>query len=128
MFAQIFSCKCKLKNNCLISEPPYFLQRPADIVSVAGSDIFLACQVGGDPGPAVKWTRQGKDELPDTIQIIPEQGLSIKNLHPSDQGMYLCHASNKAGSISANAMLRVEEPPVITLNQWHIIKYRLVAK
>ena len=104
-----------MRYNCFISEPPYFLQRPADIVSVAGSDILLACQVGGDPSPDVHWTRQGKDELPDTIQIIPEQGLSIKNLHPSDQGMYLCQASNKAGSISANAMLRVQEPPVITV-------------
>jgi len=98
-----------------ITEPPYFLRRPEDIVSVAGSDILLACQVGGDPAPDVQWTRQGKDGLPDTIQIIPEQGLSIKNLHPSDQGMYLCRASNKAGSISANAMLRVQEPPVISV-------------
>ena len=110
-----FSCKYKLKYDCLISEPPYFLRRPADIVSVAGSDIILACQVGGDPAPDVRWSRQGRDSLPDTIQIIPEQGLSINNLHPSDQGMYLCEVTNKAGSISASAMLRVQEPPVISV-------------
>lgn len=98
-----------------ITEPPYFLRRPADIVSVAGSDIILACQVGGDPAPDVRWSRQGRDSLPDTIQIIPEQGLSINNLHPSDQGMYLCEVTNKAGSISASAMLRVQEPPVISV-------------
>ena len=68
----------------------------------------------------------------------PHQGLAITNLHPSDQvsteepiqsflsvglyrsrpphqGMYVCSASNKAGSVTASAMLRVQEPPVISV-------------
>ena len=98
-----------------VTEPPYFLQRPEDVVSVAGSDLILACQVGGDPTPVVRWKKQGRDSLPESVSVKPHQGLSILNLHPSDQGMYICSASNKAGSVTASAMLRVQEPPVISV-------------
>ena len=53
--------------------------------------------------------------LPESVSVKPHQGLSILNLHPSDQGMYICSASNKAGSVTASAMLRVQEPPVISV-------------
>jgi hypothetical protein len=43
------------------------------------------------------------------------QGLAILNLHPGDQGLYICTAANRGGAISASAMLRVLEPPVITV-------------
>ena len=39
---------------------------------------------------------------------MSDRGISIHNLHPSHQGVYVCHATNKAGSITASAMLRVQ--------------------
>ena len=44
-------------------ESPYFLTQPEDVVTVAGSDIVLDCQVGGEPVPEVRWTRQGNQVL-----------------------------------------------------------------
>ena len=35
--------------------------------------------------------------------------------YPNPQGMYICSGSNKAGSVTASAMLRVQEPPVISV-------------
>ena len=66
-------------------------------------------QVGGDPAPEIKWTRQGRAQsLPDNVQMVTDRGISIHNLHPSDQGVYVCEATNKAGTITASAMLRVQ--------------------
>ena len=45
----------------------------------------ILLQVGGDPAPVVRWTRQGRESLPGTATVQPHQGLAITNLHPSDQ-------------------------------------------
>ena len=68
-------------------------------------DMF---QVGGDPSPVIRWSRQGRDGLPPGVQILSERGLSVTSVHPGDQGLYVCSASNKAGSVTASAMLRVQ--------------------
>ena len=69
-------------------------------------------QVGGDPAPDITWRKQGRgessDRLPDTDQKVTELGLSIHNLHPSHQGVYVCQATNSAGSVTASARLRVQ--------------------
>ena len=65
-------------------------------------------QVGGDPSPDIRWSRQGRERLPDGVQIVSDRGMSLHSVHPGDQGVYVCSASNKAGSITASAMLRVQ--------------------
>ena len=65
-------------------------------------------QVGGDPAPDIRWSRQGRDRLPDGVQIVSERGMSLHSVHPGDQGNYVCTATNKAGTITASAMLRVQ--------------------
>ena len=76
-------------------------------------------QVGGDPAPEIKWTRQGRAQsLPDNVQMVTDRGISIHNLHPSDQGVYVCQATNKAGSITASAMLRVQVSVSGSLQYW----------
>ena len=65
-------------------------------------------QVGGDPAPDIRWSRQGRDRLPDGVQIVSDRGMSLHSVHPGDQGNYVCTATNKAGTITASAMLRVQ--------------------
>ena len=65
-------------------------------------------QVGGDPAPDIRWSRQGRERLPDGVQIVSDRGMSLHSVHPGDQGVYVCSATNKAGSITASAMLRVQ--------------------
>ena len=54
-------------------------------------------------------------ELAENMEAVTGQGLAIMNIHPSDQGIYICEAYNKGGKITASAMINVEEPPVITV-------------
>ena len=49
------------------------------------------------------------------MKIIHGKGLRIKNVHPSDGGVYVCEASNLMGKIATSAQLRVSERPVITV-------------
>ena len=70
--------------------------------------FFCLFQVGGDPAPDIRWSRQGRERLPDGVQIVSDRGMSLHSVHPGDQGVYVCSATNKAGSITASAMLRVQ--------------------
>ena len=76
------------------AEPPTFVTRPTDHMSLAGEDVLLACQVGGDPQPDVQWRRQDRDIDIEKVKIIPGKGLRIDSVHPSDEGVYVCEASN----------------------------------
>ena len=76
-------------------------------------------QVGGDPAPDIRWSRQGKERLPDGVQIVSDRGMSLHSVHPGDQGNYVCTATNKAGTITASAMLRVQ---VKIENRFYLMK------
>ena len=52
---------------------------------------------------------------------MSDRGISIHNLHPSHQGVYVCHATNKAGSITASAMLRVQ------VSKWLVVMMMMVV-
>jgi hypothetical protein len=41
------------------------------------------------------------------VKIIAGKGLRIESVHPSDEGTYICEASNVMGTISAGAFLQV---------------------
>ena len=49
------------------------------------------------------------------VQLVHGKGLRITNLHPSDQGVYVCEASNLMGAVTSAANLTVSESPVITV-------------
>ena len=76
-----------------LSEPPYFLQGPSNQTVLAGQDVLLACQVGGDPQPDIKWRRKELDINLNKVKIVPGQGLRIESVHPADEGTYICEAS-----------------------------------
>ena len=96
-------------------EPPYFVRHPSNQTVLAGQDVLLACQVGGDPQPDIHWRRKDLDINLDKVKIIQGQGLRIDSVHPSDEGLYICEASNVMGTISTLVSLKVREPPVITV-------------
>ena len=89
--------------------------RPSDHAALAGEDVLLSCQAGGDPHPDVHWRRQDKDIDMNKVKLVHGKGLRIENAHPSDEGIYVCEASNLMGAVTAAAKLTVSEPPVITV-------------
>lgn len=77
--------------------------------------------MGGDPAPDINWRRKEADINLDKVKIVPGQGLKIESVHPADEGTYICEASNLMGTISTFSVLKVREPPVITVKpQAHI--------
>ncbi|QQP41481.1 Roundabout, partial [Caligus rogercresseyi] len=88
--------------------PPYFTSRPTDITALAGDDVLLSCQAHGDPYPDVQWHRRGPD-------IDIHKAKILENVHPSDEGVYICEATNVRGSISSSAKLSILEIPIITV-------------
>ena len=96
-------------------EPPYFITRPSDRAALAGEDVLLSCQAGGDPHPDVHWRRQDKEIDIEKVKLVHGKGLRIQTVHPSDEGIYVCEASNLMGAVTAAAKLTVSEPPVLTV-------------
>ena len=48
----------------------------------------------------------------DKVKLVHGKGLRIQTIHPSDEGIYVCEASNLMGAVTAAAKLTVSEPPV----------------
>lgn len=85
---------------------PYFHQEPEDVTAMNGQDIVLDCDVGGDPSPTVLWHRED-GTLPHGRTSIQSGKLSIENVTPKDEGVYVCEAQNTVGTISVSATLSV---------------------
>ena len=47
----------------LYTEPPVFLQTPANTTATEGTQVKLTCQAEGKPKPSILWKKDG-DDLP----------------------------------------------------------------
>lgn len=88
------------------SVKPYFLQEPEDVTAMKGEDIVLDCDVSGDPSPTILWHRED-GTLPHGRTSIQNGKLSIQDVTPKDEGVYVCEAQNTVGTISVSATLSV---------------------
>ncbi|XP_009996158.1 PREDICTED: hemicentin-1 [Chaetura pelagica] len=94
-------------------DPPYnspFQER------VANQRVAFPCPAKGIPKPVIKWLRNGRELTGSEAGIsILEDGtlLIIASVSPSDNGEYICVASNEVGSIERKYNLKVNVPPEI---------------
>ncbi|XP_065505206.1 hemicentin-1 isoform X3 [Caloenas nicobarica] len=94
-------------------DPPYnspFQER------VANQRIAFPCPAKGIPKPVIKWLRNGRELTGSEPGIsVLEDGtlLIIASVTPSDNGEYVCVASNEAGSTERKYNLKVHVPPEI---------------
>ncbi|XP_064928861.1 hemicentin-1 isoform X2 [Columba livia] len=94
-------------------DPPYnspFQER------VANQRIAFPCPAKGIPKPVIKWLRNGRELTGSEPGIsVLEDGtlLIIASVTPSDNGEYVCVASNEAGSAERKYNLKVHVPPEI---------------
>ncbi|XP_057332116.1 basement membrane-specific heparan sulfate proteoglycan core protein isoform X8 [Microplitis mediator] len=83
---------------------------------VVGGSADLQCRViAGYPVPEVRWSRQDNRPLGPNVEQLSGGLLRLTNITVSDDGMYVCTASNPVGSTSATARIEVQSPPVITI-------------
>lgn len=86
---------------------PRIISLPKRVYVKPGDDLFLNCQAAGDPAPIVKWV----DHYNDSIKVEPSHGhdrtnynsslpWQLNSVTPEYSGIYVCTASNVAGSVT----------------------------
>uniref|UniRef100_A0A669QE89 Hemicentin 1 n=1 Tax=Phasianus colchicus TaxID=9054 RepID=A0A669QE89_PHACC len=94
-------------------DPPYnnpFQER------VANQRVAFPCPVKGIPKPIIKWLHNGREltgREPGISILEDDMLLIIVSVTPSDNGEYICVATNEAGSTERKYNLKVHVPPEI---------------
>lgn len=91
---------------------PYVVKAPENVSAVAGEDVSLACVIGGRPKPELRWSRLKGQLAPSRTLVQDNSLLTIRNVNPDDQDVYVCQADNPAGSIEVSANVQVHSPPI----------------
>ena len=74
-----------------ISEPPSIANKTDPPTVFTGDSFILNCSANGYPTPVVRWFKDGR-------LIYQNTSLKFRSLNQSDAGLYMCNASNIAGS------------------------------
>ncbi|CRK86303.1 CLUMA_CG000071, isoform A, partial [Clunio marinus] len=92
---------------------PSFKKVPSDASILAGQTVQFYCSVDGDPTPQIHWRKDDGNIPTGRAEIVDgDKSLVIKNVVPSDEGIYVCEAQNSVGQITSKAQLVVNSLPV----------------
>ena len=94
-----------------VSKAPSFSKKPQDVRLMEGSSAVLRVQLDGTPKPTVTWYTEENEEIPERghIRSLDDGTLIIDKAELDDEGAYKCVASNKAGEVSCQMELLVDE-------------------
>uniref|UniRef100_A0A8B9LMW0 Neural cell adhesion molecule 2 n=1 Tax=Astyanax mexicanus TaxID=7994 RepID=A0A8B9LMW0_ASTMX len=81
-----------------------------------GESVTFTCRAYGSPEPDVTWHRKGVELQESEQYVMRARGttLTIRNIKQDDGGSYTCKASNKAGEVQQEIVLKVFVQPHIT--------------
>ncbi|XP_042230990.1 hemicentin-1-like isoform X2 [Homarus americanus] len=103
--------------NLIVQEPPSVVPSEDEVVTVAGKEVKLTCEVTGQPLPTITWTRPDLAHQPITPEDprvqISGADLVIMPVAVEDMGRYECMAHNPAGRTTAQVLLTVHSPPSV---------------
>ncbi|XP_052863109.1 interference hedgehog-like [Anopheles cruzii] len=92
---------------------PRAISRPVNVSALPGDTALLECPGIGNPVPVPSWTRANGIPL-NARARIQDYGLQLSNVHPEDDGVYLCRLQNGIEPALTHAVrLTVLEPPKI---------------
>ncbi|TRY69801.1 hypothetical protein DNTS_000588, partial [Danionella cerebrum] len=99
----------------------YFHVVPQSQLLTIGADVLIKCVVKGNPPPSVVWKVNGQplNEVPTSNRKLLKDGsIIIHNANPQNSAVYQCEATNKHGSILANANIMIMniQPLILTEN------------
>ncbi|XP_055913981.1 fasciclin-2 isoform X2 [Eupeodes corollae] len=89
---------------------------PENQYPTLGSDYIVKCEVRADPNPTVDWMRNGDQIRTNDKYVVQTDGLLIRNVQESDDGIYTCRAAVIETGELVERVIRVEVyiKPVIT--------------
>ena len=79
---------------------------PESLVASPDSNVSFHCNATGIPDPVITWTKEGVD-LPRRHSVMNDV-LTLARLVSSDEGRYICTATNAAGFSQKPVTLTVE--------------------
>jgi len=97
-----------------VVEKPVLTIAPQDETGKEKESVTFTCEASGKPDPEYSWVNPQNEpvENSDHYTVDPTSGtLNIFDLQPSHAGIYRCTATNKAGSVDAEAGLQVHTKP-----------------
>lgn len=81
---------------------------PVNKTAVEGGRETFYCAADGIPPPTITWSKLGGIITADRREEPSPGALRIVNLHPEDDGIYICTAQNFLGNITAQAFLHIQ--------------------
>ena len=111
---------CYLLTSLFATVIPNITEHPQNVTTIQPDEVSLNCSSAGVPVPDISWYKVVKggrelisgDNQNYTIESSYDHGfnfsgLTILNTDPFDDAVYLCNASNVAGSDVASAKITV---------------------
>uniref|UniRef100_A0AAG5CZI3 Interference hedgehog n=1 Tax=Anopheles atroparvus TaxID=41427 RepID=A0AAG5CZI3_ANOAO len=93
--------------------PPRAFTQPQNVSVLPGDTALLECPGVANPVPIPSWTRANGIPLNSRARI-QDYGLQLSNVHPEDEGQYLCRLQNGVEpALMHSVWLTVQEPPRI---------------
>ncbi|XP_012822438.2 roundabout homolog 4 isoform X2 [Xenopus tropicalis] len=94
----------------VVLEKPMFTYKPSDVTAKFGSTVQFGCGAQGDPKPTFHWSKENGDLPQGRYEITNENTLRIRSVTLYDSGKYICTAGNQLETVSAKALLTVQDP------------------
>ncbi|NXC95091.1 TITIN protein, partial [Certhia familiaris] len=99
--------------------PPFFTKPLKNIDSVISASCRLDCKISGSLPMTVSWFKQDTEITSSAKYTVHfaegSASLEIKHLDANDAGVYICRATNSAGSKESSSTLFIKEPPSFTV-------------
>ncbi|XP_036351171.2 hemicentin-1 [Ochotona princeps] len=97
-------------------------EQPVEISILAGEEATLPCEVKSLPPPVITWAKETQLISPFSPRhtFLSSGSMKIAETRMADTGMYLCVATNIAGSVTQSVKLNVHVPPKIQRGPKHV--------
>lgn len=115
----------------VIEDPPSWQEEPVkNLLAEIGSDIHIKCLATGKPQPSITWKRNGRplEDFPSTNHEVLDDSIILHGAQKSDSSVYQCEASNRHGTIVANANILVMNHPPLILTRTYLEYATMVGK
>ncbi|XP_041748484.2 neural cell adhesion molecule L1-like protein isoform X8 [Coregonus clupeaformis] len=102
-----------------VEEPPRWVSGPESQLSTIGSNVHIKCSATGTPQPTIQWRVNGKrlEEVPASNRKELDDTIVLHNAKSIDSAVYQCEASNRHGTLLANANIMIMNLPPMILTE-----------
>ncbi|XP_045480694.1 fasciclin-2 isoform X2 [Harmonia axyridis] len=127
----------ELKNNVTLEiyEDITFVNAPQNQYPIINTDYTIKCEVKGNPYPTVDWYKDDVNIVTQDRYIVEQQGLTIKNVRESDDGVYRCTAvvistgQIKSTEIKVEVLIppKIEPIPTVSVTEGDSASVKCIA-